>query len=226
MLIDNCYGRQPFRPVYCRHFAAPTPPMLDTFTPSDPLAVAPTLVLLPQLVATAPPRRRPQFTGFAPRPQQLYLDDAVHLNNTRRQLEGCESVQLATSLKGVYSRQLIGRLPGFQDLRHLRETNNGQNNLCANFVSAILEKTQGLKGHYISVPRLERALNEQGWHPVARGQARPGDVWLSDGHVELVSREGGTHTIGSNNLPGQAVQRVSERAKPPGRGRYYTRRTL
>ncbi|MCA9791928.1 MAG: hypothetical protein KC910_09040 [Candidatus Eremiobacteraeota bacterium] len=224
MLINNCSGPLSFRPSP-RLPAVPPEPVLDTFTPSHDLAVVPTLVILPDLPA-APTRHRAEFLGQAPRPQRLYLDDAVHLNNARRHLEGCESVQLAASLKGIYSQRLVGRLPGFQDLRHLRETNQGRNNLCANFVSAILEKTQGLKGHYISVPRLETALTSQGWHPVARSQAQPGDVWLSDGHVELVSREGGTHTIGSNNLPGQPVQRVSERAKPAGRGRYYTRRTL
>lgn len=130
---------------------------------------------------------------------------------------GAAAVALARRYKGQNSINLKGRLANFTAA-------GGQTNDCADFVSSILQDTEGLKGHHVGVTDLESALKQQGWHQISAAQAKPGDVWIAAGrtHVELVSGNGGRETIGSNNdRPGH--QMVSERAKDPSSGVYYSK---
>ncbi|MHB2020022.1 MAG: hypothetical protein ACYCW6_24045 [Candidatus Xenobia bacterium] len=127
------------------------------------------------------------------------------------------SVDLARRYLGQNSINVRGQLPGFTAA-------GGQTNDCADFVSSVLQDTQGLKGHHVNVHDLEQSLIAQGWHRVSGAQARPGDVWMnsSRGHTQLVATPGATRTIGSNNdRPGH--QRISERNNNPNTGIYYTR---
>ncbi|MFM0670885.1 hypothetical protein [Paraburkholderia sediminicola] len=85
-------------------------------------------------------------------------------------------------------------------------TNNAPNNeCCANFVSAVLQKAGELSGsqHTVSVAQLSSELRKDGWHVVSRSQAKPGDVCIEGGdqHTELVASNshGKITLIGSNN---------------------------
>jgi len=133
---------------------------------------------------------------------------------------GGASVDLARRFLGQPSYQLKGQLPGFTAA-------GGRTNNCADFVSSILQNTQGLKGQFVNVRGLESALQKQGWRQVPPNQAKAGDVWInhSRGHVELVSNNGpnGMSTIGSNNNGVPGFQRYSERGKGYGTGVVYTR---
>ncbi|MEO7199051.1 MAG: LysM peptidoglycan-binding domain-containing protein, partial [Dokdonella sp.] len=88
---------------------------------------------------------------------------------------------------------------------------------CANFVSAVLEKS-GLIKHSQrsdSVAQLNVNLRNDGWKPVAQSQAKPGDVVIIKGggmsHTEIVaSNNNGKLTfIGSNNRNADGSQRIS-----------------
>ncbi len=128
-----------------------------------------------------------------------------------------ESVNLARSYLGQSSKQVKGKLSNFTAA-------GGTTNNCADFVSAILEQTDGLQGHYINVRALESALGKQGWKPVSAAKAQPGDVWVAHdrAHIELVTEAGGQSTIGSSNdRPGH--QKIIERSNWPKSGVYYTR---
>ncbi len=128
---------------------------------------------------------------------------------------GSAAVDLARRYIGQDSWKIKGQMPNFTAA-------GGRTNNCADFVSAALQSTGRLRGHEINVRRLEQSIQRQGYVRVPASQARPGDVWInhSRGHTELVSRAGGTHTIGSNNIrPGHQV--ISERAKSTTSGVYY-----
>ena len=130
---------------------------------------------------------------------------------------GSNAVDLGRRFLGQNSIDIKGKLPKFTAA-------GGQTNNCADFVSSLLENAGTLKGHFVNVKGLENALKQQGWRQIPAAQAKPGDVWMnhSRGHVELVTQAGGTKTIGSNNdRPGHQV--ISERAKSPSSGIYYTR---
>lgn len=130
---------------------------------------------------------------------------------------GSNAVDLGRRFLGQNSIDIKGKLPKFTAA-------GGQTNNCADFVSSLLENAGTLKGHFVNVKGLESALKQQGWRQIPAAQAKPGDVWMnhSRGHVELVTQAGGTKTIGSNNdRPGHQV--ISERAKSPSSGIYYTR---
>ncbi|MBI3924355.1 MAG: CHAP domain-containing protein [Armatimonadetes bacterium] len=130
---------------------------------------------------------------------------------------GSAAVSQARQFLGQDSASLKGRLPKFTAA-------GGQTNNCCDFVSSCLENAGMIRGHFVNCKQLEQALKQQGWRQVPAAQAKPGDVWFnqSRGHVELVTAAGGTRTIGSNNdRPGH--QRISERAKNPAEGVYYTK---
>ena len=83
---------------------------------------------------------------------------------------------------------------------------------CANFVSACLTKSGLLPAseHTDNVSTLKSTLQNRGWRPVSRSEAKPGDVCIigGDEHVELVAKnvKGCVTLIGSNNKPeGQVV---------------------
>ena len=99
------------------------------------------------------------------------------------------------------SIKLKGKLPHFTAA-------GGQTNDCADFVSSVLETAGHISGHHINVGEFERSLVAQGWKHVTKQNAKAGDVWMntSRGHTELVSADGATHLIGSNNdRPGHQV---------------------
>lgn len=128
---------------------------------------------------------------------------------------GQDAVDLARQYLGRDSQSIRGAMPNFTAA-------GGQTNNCADFVSAALESTGRIRGHHINVREMERSLQAQGYVQVPASQARPGDVWISNsrGHTELVSTQGATHTIGSNNdRPGHQV--ISERPKAAGTGVIY-----
>ena len=130
---------------------------------------------------------------------------------------GNNAVDLGRKFIGQNAIDIKGKLPKFTAA-------GGQTNNCADFVSSLLENAGTLKGHHVNVKGMEQALKQQGWRQIPAAQAKPGDVWMnhSRGHVELVTEAGGRKTIGSNNdRPGHQV--ISERAKDPGSGIYYTK---
>lgn len=128
------------------------------------------------------------------------------------------SVDLARRFLGRPSQSIRGEMPNFTAA-------GGRTNNCADFVSSALESTGGLRGHHVGVRGLERALQQQGYRRVSAAQAKPGDVWISHSrsHTELVTAQGGTRTIGSNNNGVPGFQRISERGKDPNSGVYYSR---
>lgn len=132
---------------------------------------------------------------------------------------GDDAVNLGRQYLGQASINLKGKLPNFTAA-------GGNTNNCADFVSALLESTGRLKGHYVNVEGLESALQKQGYVQIPASQAKPGDVWMGSdrGHTELVSGAGGTSLIGSNNVrPGYQV--ISEKSHDPNNGVYYGLRT-
>ena len=157
-------------------------------------------------------RKMATFRGKPPLPGKLDLHSV---------LSGEKVAGAARSYEGRPVRSVTGQLAGFQDTTAWPETSYGTNNQCANFVSSFAQRL-GLKGHYNRVPDLEAALRSQGWKPVPFGQARPGDVWVSDTHTELVTGHRGELPLltGSNN-GGNAYQTVSSHLQREGR--FYTR---
>lgn len=109
----------------------------------------------------------------------------------------------------------------------------GNTNNCANFASTMLTNQGLLDGREQRVAELERVIQEKGWRAISQEDALPGDLAFRNdtSHVELVSTEGGTHTIGSNNEnpanPGVVVngqQWITERSTEDKDLRYYTHR--
>ncbi len=130
---------------------------------------------------------------------------------------GSDAVEIGRRYLGQNAIDIKGKMPHFTAA-------GGQTNNCADFVSSCLEGAGKLQGHHVNVKEMEKALIKQGWRQVPASQSKPGDVWMnhSRGHVELVTQAGGTRTIGSNNdRPGHQV--ISERAKDPNSGVYYTK---
>jgi len=88
---------------------------------------------------------------------------------------------------------------------------------CANFVSAVLERSGALPHgkHTDSVATLNSTLRGLGWRPVDMSQAKPGDVVIIQGGgvshtVMVLSNDHGKVTlIGSNNVNSDGTQRVT-----------------
>ena len=182
-------------------------------TPDPPL---PTEVRLPEIPAgPAAPQALREFHGQAPLPRKLDVHSLV---------SGEKVAQAARHWGGTKAKDLTGKLPGFADTTGMAETGYGQTNQCANFVSTFARRL-GLKGHYLSVPRLREALQQQGWTKVSQEKAIPGDVWMSDSHTELVTRapsalHGLPEVTGSNN-GGHYRQTISSHLQSGGS--FYTR---
>jgi hypothetical protein len=176
-------------------------------------APIPTEIILPHLNGPAdPPKPRPVFQGKPPLPQKLDLHSL---------LSGEKVAASARSFEHTPIRQVTGKLAGFQDTTSWPETSYGTNNQCANFVSTFAQRL-GLKGHYMRVADLEAALHKQGWKSVSYKDAQPGDVWISDGHTELVTgRKGELPLVTGSNNGGHSYQTVS--THPQRGGRFYTR---
>jgi len=122
--------------------------------------------------------------------------------NTTNSSNGSSNVaQTAESFLGQMAANLekSGQLP-MQSSVDSREC-------CANFVSAVLVKTGLLPSNMqtASVETLKENLQKQGWTPVNKADAKPGDVMIvqtgSESHTEIVaSNDNGKITlIGSNN---------------------------
>lgn len=174
----------------------------------DPI---PQTVNLPD-VPFKPYKPRAEFRGKAPLPRKFdfHCYDA-----------GPRVAEDARKLERTASRNLTGKLPGFRDTTAMPETNYGTNNQCANFVSTFAQRL-GLKGHYLVVPDLERAMQKQGWKSVPATEAKPGDVWISDSHTEFVTgRENGLPRVTGSNNRGKSFQTVSGHTQSSGR--FYTR---
>lgn len=194
-----------------RNYSSATPPRP---VPDD--APLPDQVVLgnvePELQALESLRKLAAYQGKAPLPSKLDLHSV---------LSGRKVAMAAQSYEHTPIRQVTGRLPGFEDTTRWAETSYGTNNQCANFVSSLAGRL-GLKGHYNRVPDLEAALQKQGWKPVSYREARPGDVWISDSHTEMVTgRRGELPLVTGANNGGQAYQTVSTHSQRSGR--FYTR---
>jgi hypothetical protein len=149
-----------------------------------------------------------------PEPQEVRLPRDPFKPPART--DGQLAARLAYSVKGRRSASLKGQLKGFQAA-------GGQTNNCADFVSSIEQKAGRLKGHYVSVPRLEQGLRAEGWVPIQGSQSKPGDVWTNGSHAEIVAAPGGTRLIGSNN-GGNSYQTITDHPQDPSQGRYWGRR--
>jgi len=174
----------------------------------------PTEVVLPD-VPMASTRPAPEFRGKAPLPRKLDVHSVV---------SGDKVASAARHWSGTKARDLTGQLSGFADTTGMPETGYGLTNQCANFVSTFAQRL-GLKGHYLSVPQLREALERQGWKKVSAQNAKPGDVWMSDSHTELVTRtasgrNGLPEVTGANN-GGNYHQTIS--SHPQSGGSFYTR---
>ena len=117
---------------------------------------------------------------------------------------GSATVDLARKYLGQTTHDIKG-------LNHL-DKSIGYNLNCANFVSACLQQTGRLNGHYNGCKGLEQALKSQGWKQVPANQAQPGDVWFNAkrGHTELVEKAGNPPTLIGSNNGGDSIQEVSE----------------
>lgn len=109
--------------------------------------------------------------------------------------DSAKAVEIARQYMGQRTGGIQG-LPGF--------TRNGQdNNNCAEFVAACLDKAGTYKKQPgdASVATLAQNLQKQGWKKVSKEQTKPGDVAIfnKSQHAELVSEAGGKELIGSNN---------------------------
>ena len=160
-------------------------------------------------------KARPEFPGKAPLPKKLDVHSVV---------SGEKVAKAARNWGKTKAKDLTGRLPGFADTTGMVETGYGQTNQCANFVSTFAQRL-GLKGHYLSVPQLREALEQQGWKKVSAQAAKPGDVWMSDSHTELVTQAAsGKHGLpevtGANN-GGHYSQTIS--SHPQSSGSFYAR---
>ena len=141
--------------------------------------------------------------------QFKYLDNS--LNSIQEKLgvpeddyaaKGQAAVDQGMEYLGRNSIDIAGELPSFQAI-------GGVTNNCVDFVSALLENQGLIDEHYINVSGFRTGLTEQhGYVEVPRDQARPGDVWLSNGHAEIVkSNENGVITlIGSNGSEYQVIK--------------------
>ena len=131
--------------------------------------------------------------------------------------DSAKAVEIARQYMGQRTGGIQG-LPGF--------TRNGQdNNNCAEFVSACLDKAGTYKKQPgdASVATLAQNLQKQGWKKVSKEQTKPGDVAVfnKSQHVELVSQPGGKELIGSNNKG--SVQYVGTDAGNWGSIEYYSK---
>lgn len=131
--------------------------------------------------------------------------------------DSAKAVEIARQYMGQRTGSIQG-LPGF--------TRNGQdNNNCAEFVSACLDKAGTYKKQPgdASVEKLAQNLQKQGWKKVSKEQTKPGDVAVfnKSQHVELVSQQGGKELIGSNNKG--SVQYVGTDAGNWGSIEYYSK---
>ena len=97
-----------------------------------------------------------------------------------------------------------------QGLDHL-DKSIGYDLNCANFVSACLQNTGGIEGHYNNCTGLEAALQKQGYVQVSPDQAQPGDVWFNPqrGHTELVKEAGNPPVLIGSNNGGDNIQEVT-----------------
>ena len=110
------------------------------------------------------------------------------------------------------ARQYLGQTT--HDIKGLDQLDKsiGYDLNCANFVSACLEKSGRLQGHYNGCKGLESALQQQGWKQVSASEAQPGDVWFNAkrGHTELVEKAGNPPTLIGSNNGGDNIQEVTE----------------
>lgn len=132
---------------------------------------------------------------------------------------GQKSVDLARQFEGKLAQDISGELNGFNP-------DGNKSNRCADFVSSVLAESGRGIDKTASVSDLRQQLLDKGWEVISKEDAKPGDVWMTESnthgsrHTELVTTEGGTHTIGSNNIevpegePSQ--QMIFEREKEGG----------
>lgn len=130
-----------------------------------------------------------------------------------------KAVSLASSYLGRTTKDLVGELKYLKDLGRGKSTNKGYNLNCANFVSAILKQVGLIGEHVVGCGKLRNACKSYGYKTIGKSQARPGDVWIGDGHTELVHSVCNDiiFLIGSNN-GGTKVQKITIDAQSAQKG--------
>jgi LysM repeat protein len=114
------------------------------------------------------------------------------------------------------AQQHLGQLESTLQRTGVTQRGVSLSHSCANFVSSMLQKSGAIDFHSNAVSDLSKKLQSDGWHPVSRANAKPGDVWISNGahgesHTELVASNvnGNVTLIGSNNHPVRGNQQVN-----------------
>lgn len=116
----------------------------------------------------------------------------------------------AAQFIGRTTKDLVGTIPYLEDISWAEGTNNGYNLNCANFVSAVLKNFNLIGSHVINITNLKSQLSQFGYQTVSKSQCKPGDVWCTSEHTELVySNSGGTVKLVGSNNGGDSIQEVS-----------------
>lgn len=128
---------------------------------------------------------------------------ALDAGIAEREGGGAAAAELAKQFEGQTTYNIQG-------LDHL-DKSIGYDLNCANFVSACLQNTGGIEGHYNNCSGLEAALQKQGYVQVSADQAQPGDVWFNPqrGHTELVKAAGNPPVLIGSNNGGDNIQEVT-----------------
>jgi Putative amidase domain len=120
---------------------------------------------------------------------------------------GCGSNSAAVS----YATSQLGKAAINVNLPNYRHA-GGVTNDCADFVSACCANAGTFRKTPAdaSVVSFRNNLIAQGWRPVPKDQAKPGDVAIISGsagpqHTELVATQGATKCIGSNGSSFQSI---------------------
>ena len=121
-----------------------------------------------------------------------------------------KAVSLATAYLGRTTKDLVGELKYLKDLSRGKSTNGGYNLNCANFVSAVLKQVGLIGQHVVGCEKLRSACKSYGYKTIDKSQAKPGDVWIGDGHTEIVHSVCNDIVllIGSNNN-GTKTQKIT-----------------
>ena len=114
-----------------------------------------------------------------------------------------KAINYAAQFLGQKTHDLCGTIPYLEDLSWYGPSNGGYDLNCANFACAILQNFNLIGSHTNLVDSMHGLCTNFGYHKLSDiSQSKPGDVWLSSGHAELVySNDGSTvKLIGSNNV--------------------------
>ncbi len=150
---------------------------------------------------TIPSSSFPREGGFTHNNKRSTMTSYFGWNPKGLQVEGItgkggsigDPVALMKQLEGLRTDKVSGLLPGYN-------VGSRKDKNCAQFVSSVLEATGRLEQGNTTVRGLEERLKEEGYYLVSKEDARPGDVYIKDGHTEIVASDGAATLMGSNNV--------------------------